>query len=119
MNVVSEETIVTLIRRATRDFELTAAEQREVCALLVGFSCKESAAKQGISADTTRQRRKRLYLKLQVHSDAQAVTKVVGFHRAWPPPHEKPEPKRQPPSDLAGDPPPLPSPHESRQWRQG
>ena len=90
MNAVSETTIANLVRNVTRDFKLAAAEQREVRAMLAGLTLRESAAAQGIRADTVRQRRRDIYRKLGVHSDARAVALVVGLQGAWPPPEIAP-----------------------------
>lgn len=73
--------------------ELSPREQEILGWLAQGFLIKEVANRLGIGFDTVRTHIRRIYEKLQVHSRAQAVAKVMGTinpPRASHPPEQRP-----------------------------
>ena len=52
---------------------LTPAERSEVLRMAQGFACKDSAAAAGVSPETIRARRKRIYRKLDVSGSGERV----------------------------------------------
>ena len=55
---------------------LTPAERAEVLRIAQGFACKDSAAAAGVSPETIRARRKRIYRKLDVARRREAVDRA-------------------------------------------
>lgn len=60
-----------------RDYQLTAREKEILTSLSKGNSYKLIAADYGISIDTVRTHIKKIYDKLQVHSQTEAVSKAI------------------------------------------
>lgn len=61
----------------TNPYQLTSREQEVLTALSKGSSYKLMAAQFGISVDTVRAHIKKIYEKLQVHSQTEAVSKAL------------------------------------------
>ena len=64
-------------RRPENKYNLTPKESEILCSLSKGNSYKMMAADLSISIDTVRTHIKRIYEKLQVHSQTEAVAKAV------------------------------------------
>ncbi len=58
---------------------LTPAERAEVLRIAQGFACKDSASAAGVSPETIRARRKRIYRKLDVPGSAEVVSKFLAL----------------------------------------
>jgi DNA-binding CsgD family transcriptional regulator len=59
------------------DNRLTPAEQSEVLRMAQGFACKDSAAAAGISPETIRARRKRIYKKLGLSGSGELISTLL------------------------------------------
>jgi DNA-binding CsgD family transcriptional regulator len=57
--------------------KLTPAERAEVIRMAQGMATKEAAAAAGISIETARARRKRIYRKFDVHTCQQLLSKFL------------------------------------------
>gem|GEM_PF-1837231 len=66
------------ISLAQSRFNLTMQERSEAESMVAGLSCKESAARLGLSPETVRQRRKIIYRKLGVSTCGQAAARIMG-----------------------------------------
>lgn len=62
---------------ARRNVALSPAERVEVLRIGQGLSCKDSAQLAGISAETVRARRKRIYRKLQVPGSIELASALL------------------------------------------
>ena len=58
---------------------LTPAERAEILRMAQGFACKDSAAAAGVSPETIRARRKRIYRKLDVSGSGELISTLVGL----------------------------------------
>ena len=58
---------------------LTPAERAEVLRIAQGFACKDSASAAGVSPETIRARRKRIYRKLDVPGSAELLAKLLAL----------------------------------------
>jgi DNA-binding CsgD family transcriptional regulator len=58
---------------------LTPAERAEVLRIAQGFACKDSAAAAGVSPDTIRARRKRIYRKLALEGSREVVVALLAL----------------------------------------
>ena|SRR5690242_21765766 len=56
---------------------LTPAERAEVLRIAQGFACKDSAAAAGISPETIRARRKRIYRKLDLSGSGELISTLL------------------------------------------
>ena len=56
---------------------LTPAERAEVLRIAQGFACKDSAAAGGVSPETIRARRKRIYRKLGVSGSGELIATLL------------------------------------------
>ncbi len=56
---------------------LTPAERAEVLRMAQGFACKDSAAAAGVSPETIRARRKRIYRKLDVSGSGELISSLL------------------------------------------
>jgi DNA-binding CsgD family transcriptional regulator len=56
---------------------LTPAERAEVLRIAQGFACKDSAAAAGISPETIRARRKRIYRKLSIAGSGELIASLL------------------------------------------
>jgi DNA-binding CsgD family transcriptional regulator len=58
---------------------LTPAERVEVLRIAQGYACKDSAAAAGVSPETIRARRKRIYRKTQVAGSGVLIASMLGM----------------------------------------
>jgi DNA-binding CsgD family transcriptional regulator len=58
---------------------LTPAERAEVLRIAQGFACKDSAAAAGVSPETIRARRKRIYRKLSVPGSGELLATLLAL----------------------------------------
>src|SRR6202521_6248361 len=58
---------------------LTPAERAEVLRMAQGFACKDSAAAAGVSPETIRARRKRIYRKLDVPGSGELLASLLSL----------------------------------------
>jgi DNA-binding CsgD family transcriptional regulator len=58
---------------------LTPAERSEVLRMAQGFACKDSAAAAGVSPETIRARRKRIYRKLDVAGSGELISTLLAL----------------------------------------
>src|SRR4051812_30888127 len=58
---------------------LTPAERAEVLRIGQGFACKDSAAAAGVSPETIRARRKRIYRKLDVPGSGELLSALLAL----------------------------------------
>src|SRR6266496_2562907 len=58
---------------------LTPAERAEVLRVAQGFACKDSAAAAGVSPETIRARRKRIYRKLDVPGSGELLASLLSL----------------------------------------
>jgi len=56
---------------------LTPAERAEVLRMAQGFACKDSAAAAGVSPETIRARRKRIYRKLELAGSGELISSLL------------------------------------------
>lgn len=62
---------------AAKGVTLTSAERSEMHALALGLACKDRANELGLSSETIRARRKRIYRKLQVHTADEVTSSLL------------------------------------------
>jgi DNA-binding CsgD family transcriptional regulator len=58
---------------------LTPAERSEVLRMAQGFACKDSAAAAGVSPETIRARRKRIYRKLDLSGSGELISTLLAL----------------------------------------
>jgi DNA-binding CsgD family transcriptional regulator len=58
---------------------LTPAERAEVLRVAQGFACKDSASAAGVSPETIRARRKRIYRKLDVPGSGELLASLLAL----------------------------------------
>jgi len=76
---IDVETLVPFTTKFLDGSSLTPAERTEVLRLAQGFACKDSAAAAGVSPETIRARRKRIYRKLDVPGSGELIATLLGF----------------------------------------
>jgi DNA-binding CsgD family transcriptional regulator len=59
--------------------DLTPAERAEVLRMAQGFACKDSAAAAGVSPETIRARRKRIYRKLDIAGAGELISDLLAL----------------------------------------
>lgn len=74
---IARMVIQSMQQPITKDYQLTAREKEILSALSQGNSYKLIAAQFEISIDTVRTHIKKIYEKLQVHSQTEAVSKAI------------------------------------------
>ena len=74
---IARMVIQSMQQAAAKDYQLTAREKETLSALSQGNSYKMIAAQFEISIDTVRTHIKKIYEKLQVHSQTEAVSKAI------------------------------------------
>ncbi len=72
---------------------LTPAERSEVLRMAQGFACKDSAAAAGVSPETIRARRKRIYRKLDLSGSNDLISELLAFSLQMLAKGEKIEPR--------------------------
>ncbi len=75
---------------------LTPAERSEVLRMAQGFACKDSAAAAGVSPETIRARRKRIYRKLDVAGSNELISALLAMSLKMLAAGEKIEPRKAP-----------------------
>ncbi len=85
---------------------LTPAERAEVLRIAQGFACKDSAAAAGVSPETIRARRKRIYRKLAVPGSGELLASLLSLSLTMISKGERIEPRpaalpAQPPMEAA------------------
>jgi DNA-binding CsgD family transcriptional regulator len=88
---------------------LTPAERAEVLRIAQGFACKDSAAAAGVSPETIRARRKRIYRKLDVPGSGELLASLLSLSLKMLARGERLEP-RQVPMQGAAQPAAAPQP---------
>jgi DNA-binding CsgD family transcriptional regulator len=76
---IDVETLVPFTNRYMQGTALTPAERAEVLRVAQGFACKDSAAAAGVSPETIRARRKRIYRKLDVTGAGQLIASQLAM----------------------------------------
>ena len=74
---IDTELLEPLVDRFLAGTHLTPAERREVLGIARGAGCKDAAALGGISPETVRARRKRIYRKLGVPGAAELLARLL------------------------------------------
>ncbi|HTP26830.1 MAG TPA: LuxR C-terminal-related transcriptional regulator [Anaeromyxobacteraceae bacterium] len=73
------ETLSPFAARFLEGSRLTPSERAEVLRLAQGFACKDSAASAGVSPETIRARRKRIYRKLDVSGSGELISALLAL----------------------------------------
>ncbi len=84
---------------------LTPAERAEVLRIAQGFACKDSAAAAGVSPETIRARRKRIYRKLDVPGSGELLASLLSLSLKMLSKGERIEPRPVAPTQAATTPP--------------
>ena len=71
--------LVPFVTKFLDGSSLTPAERAEVLRIGQGFACKDSAAAAGVSPETIRARRKRIYRKLVVPGSGELLAKLLSL----------------------------------------
>ena len=79
---------------------LTPAERSEVLRMAQGFACKDSAAAAGVSPETIRARRKRIYRKLDVPGSGELISALLALSLQMLARGERIEPRPAVPSQV-------------------
>ena len=81
---------------------LTPAERAEVLRIAQGFACKDSASAAGVSPETIRARRKRIYRKLDVAGSNELISALLALSLRMLAAGERVEPRRPAPTAQPG-----------------
>jgi len=79
MPQIEIEILTPFCSRFLEGTTLTPAERAEVLRIAQGFSCKDSAAAAGVSPETIRARRKRIYRKLDMSGSGELISTLLGY----------------------------------------
>jgi len=81
MAQIDVDTLSRIVDRyvAERSLRLSAGERLEIMRMAQGYACKESANLAGISYETIRARRKRVYRKLSVDGATEVTSSLLRF----------------------------------------
>ena len=74
---IDVEILVPFAAKYMEGSTLTPAERAEVLRVAQGFACKDSAAAAGVSPETIRARRKRIYRKLDVAGAGELIASLL------------------------------------------
>jgi DNA-binding CsgD family transcriptional regulator len=77
MPQIDIEILTPFAARFLEGTTLTPAERAEVLRIAQGFACKDSAAAAGVSPETIRARRKRIYRKLDVPGSGELLASLL------------------------------------------
>jgi DNA-binding CsgD family transcriptional regulator len=77
MPLIDIEILSPFCAQAMEGTKLTPAERGEVLRIAQGFACKDAAAAAGISPETIRARRKRIYRKLDVAGSNEVISSLL------------------------------------------
>ena len=104
---IDVEILAPFAARYMEGTSLTPAERSEVLRMAQGFACKDSAAAAGVSPETIRARRKRIYRKLDLSGSNDLISELLAFSLQMLAKGEKIEPRpvapvaQQPSSNVA------------------
>jgi DNA-binding CsgD family transcriptional regulator len=79
MAQIDIEILTPFAARFMEGTTLTPAERAEVLRIAQGFACKDSAAAAGVSPETIRARRKRIYRKLDVPGSGELLASLLSL----------------------------------------
>jgi len=79
MPQIDIEILTPFAARFLEGTNLTPAERAEVLRIGQGFACKDSAAAAGVSPETIRARRKRIYRKLDVPGSVELLASLLAL----------------------------------------
>ena len=79
MAQIDIEILMPFAARFMEGTNLTPAERAEVLRIAQGFACKDSAAAAGVSPETIRARRKRIYRKLDVPGSGELLASLLSL----------------------------------------
>ena len=79
MPQIDIEILTPFAARFLEGTTLTPAERAEVLRIAQGFACKDSAAAAGVSPETIRARRKRIYRKLDVPGSGELLASLLSL----------------------------------------
>ena len=79
MAQIDIEILTPFAARFMEGSTLTPAERAEVLRIAQGFACKDSAAAAGVSPETIRARRKRIYRKLDVPGSGELLASLLSL----------------------------------------
>src|SRR6266511_651033 len=79
MPQIAIDILSPVVTRFVDGTTLTPAERSEVLRLAQGFACKDSAAAAGVSPETIRARRKRIYRKLDVSGSGELISTLLAL----------------------------------------
>jgi len=96
MPQIDVEILVPFTAKFLEGYTLTPAERAEVLRIAQGFACKDSAAAAGVSPETIRARRKRIYRKLDVAGSGELISTLLALGLEMLTKGERIESKQQP-----------------------
>jgi DNA-binding CsgD family transcriptional regulator len=73
------DVLAPFVAKFTNGSSLTPAERAEVLRIAQGFACKDSAAAAGVSPETIRARRKRIYRKLNLAGCGELISVLLAL----------------------------------------
>ncbi len=79
MPQIAIDILSPVVTRFVEGTTLTPAERSEVLRLAQGFACKDSAAAAGVSPETIRARRKRIYRKLGMPGANELTSSILAL----------------------------------------
>jgi DNA-binding CsgD family transcriptional regulator len=79
MAQIDIEILTPFAARFLEGTNLTPAERAEVLRIAQGFACKDSASAAGVSPETIRARRKRIYRKLDVPGSGELLASLLSL----------------------------------------
>src|SRR5512136_2500908 len=79
MAQIDIEVLTPFTARFLEGANLPPTERAEVLRIAQGFACKDSASAAGVSPETIRARRKRIYRKLDVPGSAELLAKLLAL----------------------------------------
>src|SRR6266511_2171095 len=79
MPQIAIDILSPVVTRFVDGTTLTPAERSEVLRLAQGFACKDSAAAAGVSPETIRARRKRIYRKLGMPGANELTSSILAL----------------------------------------
>ena len=98
MAQIDIEILTPFAARFMEGSTLTPAERAEVLRIAQGFACKDSAAAAGVSPETIRARRKRIYRKLDVSGSGELISTMLTMSLAMLTKGERIEPRPETPA---------------------
>jgi DNA-binding CsgD family transcriptional regulator len=105
MPLIDIEILAPFCARFMEGTKLTPAERAEVLRIAQGFACKDSAAAAGVSPETIRARRKRIYRKLELTGSSDVIATLLARSVKMLASGERIQPQPAPQPAVAVDPP--------------